>query len=93
MRWYGHNDVHLLCPNMALQNFYVPGLADLTDQIPHSSSNRSSQDGLAVPRDPNEMILHVVDSVARSPVVFHAGSLLRSSPKGEDSSPIFRVGQ
>jgi hypothetical protein len=93
MRWYRHKDVHMVGRNMPLHNFYVPGFADLTDQIPHSFSYGSSQNGLAVLRDPNEVILDVVDCVAGSPVVFHAASLLKSSPKGEGFSPIPRVGQ
>ena len=49
---------------------------------------------LAVFRDPDDVVLDVIDSVRGLAVILHdTASLLKSSPKGEGFSPIPRGGQ
>ena len=68
------------------------GLAEFTDQITHSLRYLASHDWLSVFRDPYQMIFEIIDTVARSAIVLHTESILKSSPKGEGFSPIPRLG-
>ena len=93
MRRSRHKNVHVVGRNMSPQNLHVAGLANLSDQITSTLRNRSSQNRLAVFGYPYQVILQIVNGVARSPIVLHAASILKSSPKGEGFSPIPRGGQ
>ena len=80
--------------NMTFDDLNIQGLADLSDQVPNPDRHFSAKHRLAVPGDPHDMILDVIDTMLSLAVVLHnPASLLKSSPKGEGFSPIPRRGQ
>jgi len=90
---YRHKDMHMVPRDMALENLYIFGLANLSHQLPHPYSNLSCQNRLAVFGDPNQVKLQIVNAMARSTIMLHTASLLKSSPEGEGFSPNPRRGQ
>jgi hypothetical protein len=79
--------MYVITRNMPLDDFNIVYTAYLTDQFASSLGNVSPQNRLAVFRDPYNVILYVVYSMARLPIVLHAASILKSSPEGEGFSP------
>jgi len=79
--------------NVPFDDFDILPLANFSDQFPGSRSYVADQNWLAVFRDPDKVILQIVNGMARFAILFHTASILKSSPQGEGFSPIPRVGQ
>jgi hypothetical protein len=92
--WRNRNKyMNMISRNMSLDNFCILGLTNFSDQISCSFSNFSTQNWLAVFGNPNNMVLQIINGMARFSIILHTASILKSSPKGEGFSPIPRVGQ
>jgi hypothetical protein len=93
MRWNRDEYMDMVFGNMATDYLDILGSTNLTDQLTSTLSDISTKYRLAVFSDPNQMIFDVINGVARTAVVLHTASILKSSPKGEGFSPIPRGGQ
>ena len=69
MRGNRYKDMHVIPGNVTLDDLDIIRPAYRSDQIPSPLCNAGSQDGLAVFRDPHNVILDVVYRVARLPVM------------------------
>ena len=90
---YRHKDMHMILRDMPPEDFNIIGFTYLTDQIPKPFRYLPSQNRLAVFGHPHQMVLQVINGMARFAIVLHTASILKSSPKGEGFSPIPRWGQ
>jgi len=90
---YRYEDMDMIFRHMPLDDLHIVTLAYLPDEISQPNRNVSTQYWLAVFRDPHDVILDVVNGMARFSIIFHTASILKSSPKGEGFSPIPRMGQ
>jgi len=77
---------------MALDDFKILRLENLTSQFPNPLGYVSAQNRIAVFRDQNKVIYDIVNRVARLPVVLHTATILKSSPESEGFSPNPRGG-
>ena len=93
MRRHRYEYMHVFPRNMTRDNFNIIGFTYLTDQIPQPLCNITSQNRLAVLRDPHNVIFDIIDGMAGFPVILHTASILKSSPEGEGFSPNPRRGQ
>ena len=86
-------NMHMVLGYLPLNDFDISSFAYLSYQITRSLGDFASQNWLAVFRDPYDMVLDVIDGMARLPIMFHTASILKSSPEGEGFSPIPRERQ
>lgn len=93
MRRYRHKDVDMVPRDVAFENLNILGLTNLSHQLPHPAGNLACQNRLAVFGDPYQVKFQIVNGMARSTIMFHTASLLKSSPEGEGFSPNPRRGQ
>jgi hypothetical protein len=68
---YRYKEMHMIVGNMALHDFNVLCLANLPNQIPCSHCNVAPKDWLAVFGYPNDVVLDIIDGMARSPYRKH----------------------
>lgn len=71
LRWYRHQQVHMVKRNMPAQDVYIQRSARLPYQFSQPSSYLASQYRLAIFRDPYQMVLQIVDCVARFTIAHH----------------------
>ena len=82
--WRTRNEqMHMLFPYVSLDDLHLKFGTYVSDDLPHSCSNFSSQQLLAVFRDPNHMIFDIETGMGCPSVMFHAHPLLKLSPEGE----------
>jgi hypothetical protein len=93
VRRYRYENVYVIPGDVPLENLNIFGLTDFSHQLPHPRGYFACQNWLAVFGDPYQMKFQIVNGVARSTVMFHTASLLKSSPEGEGFSPNPRWGQ
>jgi hypothetical protein len=84
---HGYEEMYVILRDMTSYELNVIRFADFPDQVSCPQCNVSPKDWLAVLRNPHEMILDIVDGMARFPVGLHTASILKSSPEGEGFSP------
>ena len=77
MRWRRDQDVHMILTHNAFQNLDLEDFAGLPDPFPHAERDVPSQDFLAVLRDPDTVILDVVNRVTAIAIVHSASPVLR----------------
>ena len=82
--------------NVAFLNIYVQGFTSLTDQFAQALSDLAAHQGLAIFRDPDQVILQVIDGMGGF-AVGHAAILTQvhcgvenGLPKGRGFYPIYR---
>ncbi len=85
--------MYMLSGNMSLDDLHIFGFTNLPDQIPHSLGNLSPQNRLVVFCDPHDVAFQIINGMAELSIIPHTASILNCSPKGEDFSPILRMGQ
>ena len=93
VRRHRYEKVNVIAGNVPLENLNIFGLADFSNQFPQPRGYFACQNRLAVFGDPYQMKFQIINGVARSTVMFHTASLLKSSPEGEGFSPNPRWGQ
>ena len=93
MRRNRYEYMHVIPRNMTRDNFNIIDFTYFTNQIPQPLCYFTSQNRLAVLRDPHNVIFDVIDGMSGFPVILHTASILKSSPEGEGFSPNPRRGQ
>ena len=93
VRGDGDKDMDVIPGNVTFDDFDILTLTNFPDQLSGSRSNITAQNWLAVFGDPYDVVLQIVNGMARFPVILVTASILKSSPEGEGFSPIPRMGQ
>src|SRR5499427_7573348 len=91
VRWRTQQQMHMIRPNMTLQNLNVVTAANLSNQVPYLRPHVPPQHRLAILRDEHEVIMQTINRVGGSTILAHArqriASLLKASPEGEGIHP------
>src|SRR6266849_2760166 len=74
--------MHVVRPDVALQNLYVLASTDLPDQIAHLDSDVAPEHRLAILRDEHEMVVARVHRMAGSTILPHGRASYRNPPEG-----------
>ena len=88
-----YEDMDVVPRYMPFDDLQIVTLAYLPDETSQPNRYVSTQYRLAIFCDPYDVVLDVINGMARFPIIFHTASILKSSPKGEGFSPIPRRGQ
>src|SRR5262252_4958847 len=91
VRWRTQQQMHMIRPNMTLQNLNVVTAANLSNQVPYLRPHVPPQHRLAILRDEHEVIMQTINRVGGWTILAHArqriASLLKASPEGEGIHP------
>ena len=91
MRRHAQQQMPMIGPDMARQDFDVVTPTNLADQVPHLLGNLAPQDRLALLGGENEMVVQLIDGMGGATVGTYAhhrtASLLKASPQGEGFLP------
>ena len=74
--------VHVVRPNVALQDLDVLTATDLPNQIAQLHSDISPEHRLAILRDEDEMVVQRIYRMAGSTILAHGRSAYRKPPEG-----------
>ena len=83
--------MHMVRPDVSLQNLNVLTPTDLPNQIPHLGPDLPTQHRLAILRDEHEVVMQRVHRMGGATILLHGAdriaSLLKASPEGEGVHP------
>ena len=75
--------VHMVRPDVALQDLDVLTPTDLSNQIAHLDSDVAPEHRLAILRDEHEMVVARIHRMAGSTILAHGRASYRNPPEGE----------
>ena len=94
MRRHLELQMHMVRPDMPLEDFDIVRAADFADQIAHLDRDVASKDRLAILRAEHEVVVQLIHGITRYgrlgdtfPCEQRIASLLKASPKGEGFHP------
>src|SRR5436190_2660151 len=79
LRRYFELQVHMVRPDVTLENLDVVRAADLADQIPHLDRDVASKDRLAILRAEDEMVVQLINGMGGATVRVHADNVSQAS--------------
>lgn len=71
LRWHGDKEMNMVFGDMTTDDFYVVGIADLSDEIAYSGAETARQDWFVILGSPDQMVLTVEDRMRCLAIEFH----------------------
>jgi hypothetical protein len=81
-RRHTQQQVHMVRPDVPLQNLYILRSTNLPNQIPQLGPDLPAKDRLAILRDEHEVIVQRIDHMGGSTILTHGGRSYRKPPEG-----------
>ena len=82
MGWGAQQQMDMVRPHVALENFDILAATDFPNQIAEAVSDLPRQDRLAILRGEHEMVVQTMNGVGRSTQFAHSRPSYRKPPEG-----------
>jgi hypothetical protein len=82
VRRHTHQQMHVVRPDVSLQNLDVLTPTDFPNQIPHLGAYLAAEHRLAILRDEHEVIVQAIHRMGGSTVLAHGRASYRKPPEG-----------